>query len=160
MRTEAYISSDRLYRYWLLRVWEPSRPLLGIIGTNPSTADERDDDHTIRKEIGFAKRWYYGGLLKLNVGAYRETDPRKWRRAVDPFGPENSAAHLAGYIKKFGAGLVVAAWGRDGASFAGRCDSIASEIPDLFCLGRNNDGSPKHPARLPYSTPLEKWRKA
>jgi hypothetical protein len=94
VRTSAYFSPDRKYRYWLLRVWDDSKPILCVIGVNPSTADETLDDPTIRRVIGFAKRLGYGGALMLNVGAYRSTDPRKWLKALDPFGPENFVHNL------------------------------------------------------------------
>lgn len=157
MRTEAYFSPDRIYRYWLLRVWDERLPLVASIGVNPSTADERLNDPTIRKDIGFASRLGFGGLLKLNVGAYRATDPRKWRKAADPIGDLNSARHLAEYIDQFNVGTAIAAWGKNGNYFIGRCEAIAREIPDLYCFGRNDDGSPRHTLMLPYSTPLEKF---
>lgn len=154
MRTEAYFSKDRRYRYWLLRVWNAKLPVVGIIGVNPSKANERDNDHTIRKDIGFASRLHFGGLLKINVGAYCATDAREWRRVADPIGDENSVQHLLKYLEQFEVRTVIAAWGKNGNYFIGRCEAIVREIPNLFCLGMNDDGSPRHPARLPYSTPL------
>jgi hypothetical protein len=41
MRSDAYLSDDRKYRYWLLRVWDDSLPINCTCGVNPSTADER-----------------------------------------------------------------------------------------------------------------------
>jgi hypothetical protein len=156
VRTEAYFSEDRKHRYWLLRVWDESLPLLCVVGINPSTADERENDPTIRRCIGFAKRLGYGGLLMLNVGAYRSTDPRGWRKAADPYGPENTVQHLKDYVSIFGATCVVAAWGKNGQYAVQRCAEIASEMqPMLWCWGKNGDGTPRHPLMLPYSTPLE-----
>lgn len=152
---DAYISDDGKYRYWLIRVWNSRLPLLAVIGVNPSTADWRKDDHTIRKDIGFASRLHFGGLLKLNVAAYRETDPRKCRKAIDPIGPENSVYHLMQYIGHFKPARVTAAWGKNGRYFVGRCEAIEREIPNLYCFGRNNDGSPRHPLMLSYSTAVE-----
>jgi hypothetical protein len=155
MKTEAYISADRKYRYWLLRVWDSTLPVQASIGVNPSTADERMDDPTIRKDMGFARRLGFGGLLKLNVGAYRATDPKKWRKVFDPIGPENSAQHLVGYVKQFNATQVFAAWGKNGNYFVGRCEAIIEAFPDLRCFGHNSDGTPRHTLMLPYSTPVE-----
>lgn len=154
-RTNAYFSPDRKYRYWLTRIWDESLPLLCVIGVNPSTADETVNDPTIRKDIGFATRLGYGGILKLNVGAYRSTDPQKWRKAFDPFGPENSATHLLDYARKFGVSTVIAAWGRNGRYFSGRCAAIARTFENLQCFGRNPDGTPRHTLMLPYTTKLE-----
>lgn len=158
MRTEAYLSSDRAYRYWLLRVWDPERPLFCTFGINPSTADEKEDDPTIRKEIGFGSRLGFGGLLKLNVGAFRATDPRGWRQASDPFGPENTVYHLLGYVEKFSPTLLVAAWGKNGNYAKGRCEEITDAFPNLKCWGCNSDGTPRHSLMLPYSTPLVEYR--
>jgi hypothetical protein len=32
MKTSAYISEDRRYRYWLLREWDASLPILAVFG--------------------------------------------------------------------------------------------------------------------------------
>jgi len=157
MRSEAYISGDRLYRYWLFREWDTRLPRLGIIGCNPSRAAEQTNDPTIRKDIGFAVRLGFGALLKVNIGAYRCTDPRKWRKVPDPIGPENSADHIAGYLHAFCVERSIAAWGKNGNYFVGRCEAVVERIPDLYCFGRNNDGTPRHPLMLPYSTQLERF---
>jgi hypothetical protein len=133
-------------------------PIYALIGSNPSTADEKEDDHTIRKEIGFGERLGYGGLLKLNVGAFRATKPRDWKAATDPLGPENTIDHLQGYLVKFAPALVVAAWGKPCMSHGigrVRAANIEKMIVGMKCWGRNTDGSPRHPLMLPYSTPLE-----
>jgi hypothetical protein len=160
MKSDAYLSPDRKYRYWLIRVWDDRLPLACWIGVNPSTADERENDQTITKEIGFSSRLGYGGFLKLNVGAYRETNPRKWRKVFDPIGPENSAKHLVEYAERFNTQITVAAWGKNGSYFIGRCEAIIREFQSLQRLGRNPDGTPRHPLMLPYSTPLERYELA
>lgn len=155
MRTEAYLSDDRRYRYWLLRVWDESLPIMANIGANPSTADETVNDPTIRKDMGFATRLGFGGLLKLNVGGFRATKPRDWYQAADPYGPENSVAHVLEYLAKFNVKQTVAAWGKCVGRFAGRGKTIAANIPDIMCFGLNGDGTPRHTLMLPYSTQLE-----
>ena len=169
MRTAAYLSPDRRYRYWLTRIWDDALPMMCVIGLNPSTADENADDPTIRKCIGFSTRLGFGGLLMLNVGAYRATNPREWLTAVNRFGPENTPQHLLEYIAQNsvclppgeiptkGITLVVAAWGRNAAKYqsAVRALEIVRAIPGLKCWGRNADRTPRHPLMLPYTTKLE-----
>lgn len=158
MRTEAYLSDDRLFRYWLLRQWNPALRLMAVIGCNPSTADEKENDHTIRKLIGFTERLNFGGFLMLNVGAFRATDPRDWKDSRDPFGPSNSVEHLRGYLIKWQPSLVIAAWGKPCmSSIRGqhRAESIKRNILGMKCWGKNADGSPRHPLMLPYATDLE-----
>ena len=62
MKKDAILSEDRKYRYVLSRIWDESKPLVVIIGLNPSTADEKDDDNTIKKCINFSKNW---GLWRI-----------------------------------------------------------------------------------------------
>lgn len=155
MESDAHFSPDRKYRYWLIRRWNSALPMLATIGVNPSKADERDNDQTIRKELGFAARFGFGSLLKLNVCAYCSTDPKELRKVFDAVGPENSVEHLLRYLSHFKPSKVIAAWGKNGNYFVGRCEAIMREIPDLYCLGRNSDGTPRHTLMLPYSTKIE-----
>jgi hypothetical protein len=160
MQKNAHLSPDRRYRYWLIRRWDAKRPLLCVIGLNPSTADAVQDDPTLRKVIGFAIGLEFGGVLMLNVGAYRATDPQEWKRASDPFGPRNTIRHLKSYIARFKPGKIVVAWGKncniDSARL--RVAALLAELPRLHCWGRNADGSPRHPGRISYSTPLVLFR--
>ncbi len=50
MKKDALISSCRKYRYHLERHWGDAKPCLFIM-LNPSTADERKDDRTIKRCI-------------------------------------------------------------------------------------------------------------
>lgn len=115
-----------------------------IIGLNPSTADETEDDPTIGRCISFAKAWGYGGLCMTNLFAYRATNPSDMFEAEDPVGSENDE-----WIEKLAreAGVVVAAWGNDG-SFLGRSKQIIQLIPNLHCLKMNKTGEPAHPLYL------------
>lgn len=75
--SDACFSPCRTYRYSLTRTWGGAYtlPPLVAIGLNPSTADEKENDPTITREIDFAQRWGHSGLLKVNLFAYRSTDP-------------------------------------------------------------------------------------
>ncbi len=160
MRKGARLSKDRRYRYWLIRRWDENHPLLCVIGLNPSTADAMQDDPTLRKVIGFAMDLGFGGVLVLNVGAYRTKDPREWKNAADPFGPENTIYHLKRYITRFRPAKIVVAWGKNCTSDAARegVTRFLSEFPRVHCWGTNADGSPRHPGRIAYSTPLVLFR--
>lgn len=59
-RSDAVFSPCGKYRYRLWRVWGDADRRCLFIGVNPSKAGAVDNDHTIRKEIGFAKRWGFG----------------------------------------------------------------------------------------------------
>ena len=123
-----------------------------FIGLNPSTADETLDDPTIRRCIGFSKAWGYGALCMTNLFAWRDTDPKAMKRAPLPVGQDN-LRHLKECAA--GAGLVIAAWGKDG-KFACQDDLVRKELYlnniRLHHLGLNDDGTPKHPLYLKGST--------
>ncbi|HEV8470576.1 MAG TPA: DUF1643 domain-containing protein [Candidatus Limnocylindria bacterium] len=106
---------------------------------NPSTADARRDDPTIRRCIGFARGWGFGGVEVVNLFAYRTTDWRELVRVCDPVGPDNSR-HLWRAIAR--AGLVVLAWGAHASS------SRLLSLPRARCLGLTRAGEPRHPLYL------------
>lgn len=147
------LSPCRRYRYTLWREWEPDtlESYLMVIGLNPSTADETADDPTIRKCMGFAKRWGFGALCMTNLFAWRDTKPENMKKAEFPEGTDNQH-HILRTASE--AGMVLCAWGNHGAyRHAGLnviqwLDSIDVQPR---CLGRNADGSPKHPLYVPYS---------
>ena len=75
MKSGAIFSSCRKYRYALWRNWDETKPCVMIIGLNPSTADENENDPTITRCINFAKSWGYGGVCVTNLFAYCATVP-------------------------------------------------------------------------------------
>lgn len=141
------LSPCRTYRYTL---WREFDGLAGngyamFIGLNPSTADEVEDDPTIRRCIAFAKAWGYGALCMTNLFAFRATKPVDMKNAIDPVGPNNDA-HLVEMAQE--AGIVVAAWGTDG-SHMGRDKTVRILVPHLYCLRKTKGGHPSHPLYLP-----------
>lgn len=123
----------------------PDKGYVVFIGLNPSTADETDDDPTIRRCIGYAKAWGYSGVRMVNLFAYRATKPADLLLAPEPVGPENDA-WLLGFAED--AGLVVAGWGVYGAHLA-RDTTVKRLLPNLHYLRMTKDGHPGHPLYLP-----------
>lgn len=157
----AVFSACGRYRYELHRAAWGSGPRLLAIGANPSTATADEDDHTVRKLIGFAKRWGYGALSLANLFAFVSTDPEELYLAYDPVGPENDVHlyRLATDAKRFGG--VFVGWGNIGL-YRDR-DLKAMHILnagrwDPFCIGTTAKGAPVHPARLGYITPRRDYR--
>lgn len=117
-----------------------------FIGLNPSTADETINDPTIRRCIGYARSWGFGGLYMLNLFASRATKPQDLKKAADPVGPENN-----NFLKRYldPAGLNIACWGAHGA-FMDRGETVIKLLgrENLSCLGVTQQGHPKHPLYL------------
>ncbi len=189
MKRETIFSPCRQYRYTLWREWrspmvcdscapyilgespdmveckqcENSQKYAMFIGLNPSTADETQDDPTIRRCTGFAKAWGYGALCMTNIFAFRATDPRVMKQQKEPVGEDNQR-HIVECASN--AGIVVAAWGTHGVfknqDFNVRL-WIASINTPIFHLGLSKEGHPKHPLYLkadtkpmPFNEPLRK----
>jgi hypothetical protein len=156
------------YRYLLeVRVRHEvarGRSLLPVIGLNPSTATERVDDPTIRRELRFALDMGYGGLLKANVAALRSTDPREIDLSCDPIGPgntvewlartllgehaEHDTAHCHAHCSEV---IVLACWGAHGTrrALAAQVAAIRERFgARLWAFGLTNNGQPMHPLYL------------
>ena len=148
----ALLSADGKYRYTLDRVWGAGKPVV-FVGLNPSTADAQVDDPTIRRMIGFAKRWGFPGVTVVNLFAVRLTYPAGLLNVKEPVGPDNDEV-LADVAGK--AALVVVCWGNHGA-FENRCGEVARILPPAKCFGLTLRRQPAHPLYLPHTAELEDW---
>ncbi len=156
---ETIFSEDRRYRYVLWREWEPllsEQPsYVMFIGLNPSTADEESDDPTIRKCIGFTKRWGHDALCMTNLFAYCATNPSMMKKQPDPIGLDNNDWLLA--LAK-DAARIIACWGLHGR-FLLRDNEVLRMIKAtgrrVECLRVTGSGHPEHPLYVPYDvTPV------
>lgn len=145
------------YRYRLWRAWSDPvvpRTVLWIM-LNPSTADDELDDPTIRKCVGFSKKWGYDRLQVVNLFAFRATDPKHIPKGPSAIGPGNDDTIRAA-VKD--ASLVVCAWGGSKAADRrgpGMLTLLAGST--LESLGETAKGHPKHPLFLPYTTERQVW---
>ncbi len=137
----AIFSDCRKYRYALSRTWNGKKKTILFIGLNPSTADEKIDDPTIRRCIHYAQNWGYGSLLMVNLFAYRATLPSELKNVKNPIGNDNDL-HILELSKK--ADLAVAAWGNEG-TLLNRDKVVKKLIPNLMCLKINKSSQPTHP---------------
>lgn len=145
-RRGAVFSACRTWRYSLWRRWDqsPQCQMVAFIGLNPSTADETADDPTIRRCIGFAKSFGFGGLYMLNAYAFRATDPNVMQAAADAVGSDNDRyLNLCSGVSQ----LVIACWGVH--CTAEREREVFSVVgKTLWCLGVTKAGRPRHPLYL------------
>jgi hypothetical protein len=161
---DASFSECGRWRWWLTRIWDDSLPMAGLIGMNPSTATAKKNDHTVGKEIQFVRRWNgFGGMLKLNAFAFIATKPADMYVAmangVDIIGSRNTTEHMLDYLSQFKVKKVVACWGHlktdRGWLLAANLEAMGGF--KLDCFKKNLDGSPAHPARLPYGLQPTPW---
>jgi hypothetical protein len=150
----AVLSACGRYRYLLTRGEEPR---LAFVMLNPSTADETQDDPTIRRCLSFAQREGAKGIEVANLYAMRSTDPRELVRALDPVGPENDE-HLRDLT--FRHRMILCAWG--GMAGPARVRDVLNILSDgfeplIYCLGKTKHGQPRHPLYLRADTALERF---
>jgi hypothetical protein len=159
---EVFFSDLLIYRYKLDIEWDGRRPILAVIGLNPSTADQWRDDRTVAKCKKYAKSESFGTLRMLNAFAYRSTDPGDLFRVRDPVGPENTIEFL---VQQSLSCTTVAAWGATILSrpwaYHYRGWEIADAIKNLYCFrvtAKSKD--PEHPLYLPSGLKLKPFRYA
>jgi hypothetical protein len=152
----AVFSRDRRYRYVLCRRWASGQGLVMFVGLNPSTADETQDDPTLRRCMGYAQDWGYAGLLMTNLFAWRATRPADLLAAPAPIGPRNNAWLRQAATQ---AHRVVAAWGAHG-NHQGRAQQVQALPPPLHALRITQGGQPGHPLYLPKGLVPVAWQPA
>lgn len=176
----AIISECGQYRYRLERDQLPPlaeciiddenfHPLAGktiaFFGVNPSTADASVDDATVRKWIGFCRRWGVGRFIVGNVFSFRATDVKDLRGKIE-CGAQGADhhEHIAEIISD--ADVLVPCWGSS-AKIPRELRSYPLSLLDLLKrsgkpvmhFGATKDGDPLHPLMLGYKTQLTPWSK-
>lgn len=157
---------DGKFRWSLKRAWGAG-PMALFCGLNPSTADGKKDDPTIRRCMDFACRLGYGSMVMVNVFPYITPDPKAlatWLRdedVFDRFCPEamlgwrmDNAETVSDGLRE--SELHIAMWGSTAhfaelkwlldqlCDYQGGADEKVIELADWKCLGTNADGSPRH----------------
>lgn len=162
----ATISFDGLYRTLLTRSWSTG-PIATFVMLNPSTADGRADDPTIRRCIGFAKREGCGSLNVVNLYAWRATKPKdlltaslKGYEITGGSKADEMIVHALDISTRTG-GVRVAAWGAGLPGLTVQTKSRVAAVCDkagpLQCFGVTVQGHPRHPLYLAGGTPLVEW---
>ena len=144
-----------------------NRGNLVVILFNPATIREEDDllvkSQTRRRLINLARDGKYRTMTELELFAYRSRKKRDLvsavqERGIDPVGPENDQI-ISETVRE--ADKLIVAWGKvpKHPIFARRLDEVTALLEQsgkqLYCIGKNIDGSPTHPARVSYV--LQSW---
>jgi hypothetical protein len=157
----AVISDCGAYRFNLWRcveplIFEPGRGDCLFVMNNPSTADAKEDDPTIRRVKGFAAAWGFSKIYVANTNPYRATDPKA---AQVP--PEDVLALNDQWIGKLSRQVqwVVAAWGgKANRALAERALTVIRRFRPVHAIALSKDGQPKHPLYLPGDSQPFVWR--
>lgn len=135
----AVFSDCKQYRYELFRIWDSTLPKVLFIMLNPSDADAKEDDPTIRRCINFAKSWGFGGLRVGNIFPYISSNPDVLK-SVQDFHHEVNRLHLARMAQD--AAIIVYGYGN--SPIATNAIPLI-ERENTYCLKINKSGTPQHP---------------
>lgn len=155
----AVISKDKRFRYTLWRIWDRSLPKLVVCMLNPSTADAKFNDPTIKKLLRLAKAWGYGGIWVVNFCAYRSPKPQAMlaalKRGEDIIGGQNVLRISNAVLGRD----VLCAWG-DGVRHLPQDHvervkrSLRRHAHATYTWGLSKGGHPKHPLYAPLDAVL------
>lgn len=154
IETGADFSEDKKQRYSLWRIWDKSKPLVMFIGLNPSTANETENDPTIKSVTRIAKHNGYGGFYMMNCWTYISKQPAGL--------PKDLTLYKADYLLEIVAKRcadVVFAWGDfQLVKESGRGEYLSVLFPNAKALHINKNGSPKHPLYCKSKTQLINYK--
>lgn len=163
IRRSARFSGCQTYRYRLGREWSAGKPLLFVL-LNPSTADYREDDPTIRRCMRFAHAEGYPAIDVVNLFAFRATAPRDLFASGFRVGVRNDQ-EIAEAAR--GAAAVCLGWGAHGglAAVEARVQQVLPILrqnfhDELQCLRVTRSGHPQHPLYLPSACRLQPFNLA
>lgn len=133
--------NKKTYRYELTRIFDESKPIIILIGLNPSTANDKENDPTILKCISYAKNWNCGGFIMVNLFAFQATKPKDLLKEENPIGADNDKYIKAAILKRE---KIVCCWGKLG-TYKGRGAEVLKLIDKPYCLYKLKNGQPAHP---------------
>lgn len=146
----AMFSNCRNYRYSLWRIWDYSKPIVMLIGLNPSTANEITNDPTIRRLYKLVYNNGYGGFFMMNLFAWISPYPDSLVTVDDPVGENDKWLKVvAGRCHD-----VCFCWGNFKQATE-RAEHIKGMFKSALCFDQNKNGSPKHPLYLPAETKMK-----
>lgn len=153
-------------RLVLTRRWDmlgTARPMVAWM-LNPSSAGATEDDPTVRKCIGFAKRAGCGGLAIVNWSPVVATDPRDLLK-LENLRLEDSEPYILHALLQLRPSYVLVGWGANGAHVRKRYPEQwsrtllhARQANDLWCIDETQSRDPVHPLYQPYEKGLHVWR--
>lgn len=155
---DAEFTLDKRHRWSLHRAWHglhDERKEVLFVMLNPSQAGKTEDDPTIRRCVGFARRWGCTGVRVMNLFSLVATNPRELFAAGH--GGPLYRTHML--LASKSAALTVVAWGAlpQRGWVLNRAAEVLTLLKDPQCLGLTNAGFPKHPLYVPYSAQLRPY---
>lgn len=154
-------NSDNTCRFVLGH--DSPNPLI-VVGVNPSTANDKKPDATMRRVLGYAERNKFDGFLMINVYPIRSTNPHNLPQNIDCEIHNQNLKYITDLFKKHSQATILVAFGNpiNERKYLKKCfldiikqslqfNLIWKQIGDLTV-----EGNPRHPSRGAY-LPLNKF---
>jgi hypothetical protein len=133
-----------------------------VIGINPSTADDRTPDQTIKKVIGFVERNGFDSFIMLNIYPQRTPYPDDLHKNMDLDIHNRNLKCISGVLDIHKNATILAAWSGSilVRNYLKECLMGIFESTKKFDvkwrkLGEyTKSGHPRHPLYAPYSLTL------
>ena len=149
MISKAEFSLDGHNRYSLSRIWENKLPKVLFIMLNPSIANSKKNDPTIRKIISYSKSWGFGGVYVGNI--YSNISPYpKDIRLIKFHREKKNIDSIKNMVKK--SKLTIYAWGNNEKTPLWLRKIV--KVP--YCIELSVNGVPKHPLYLKKTLKYQK----
>ncbi len=156
---DAIHNEDRTRRYALFRRWSPGPRVLWVL-LNPSKADEKHNDPTLRRCIAYTQAWGFGGLVVVNAFSIKATDPKDMKASSNPGDDQESDSYILKYADEVIAegGIILCGMGAP-ASHRGRGRAVVDMLKHhpLHYLILTDGGYPGHPLYLSGNLTPQLW---
>ena len=140
---------------------EGLKPLI-VIGINPSTADDKTPDPTIKKVMGFAEGNGFDSFIMLNLYPQRATYPRDMHLKMDSGITNQNLKSISELLGKYKNPTILAAWSEN----IGIRDYLKDCLKEIFDKTKKHNvnwlklgeftqtGHPRHPLYAAYALKL------
>ncbi len=152
-------SDDDKCRYALGSVGKKN---LVVIGLNPSTADDKKPDATLRKVIGFVQRHSYDGYIMLNLYPQRATYPELLHKRRNTSYHRKNLEVIIDIVSSSDSHSILAAWGNTIQIRKYLFINLKEIYMNLSSPARwlqigegTALGHPRHPSRVAYQAGLK-----
>ncbi len=160
----AVFSSNGEHRYCLVRAWDFTKPRVCYISLNPSVADAKVNDATVRKLIGFATRHGFGSFYLVNLFSVIMTESKQLPKEYDELVGDDLLDWIT--LACLSTHATCICWGNTADLECWRDDEVKcgewnqakyvlEHLAELgikpMCLAMTKSGFPSHPSRLGYT---------
>jgi hypothetical protein len=140
------------------------KPLF-VIGLNPSTADDKEADRTIKRVMGFAEGNGFDSFVMLNLYPQRATYPTDLDFQIDNSKLDENISEILKVVDCYSTSTILAAWGTS-ISIRGYFKTCIKQL--FVSINHRNinwvkigestkEGHPRHPLYAPYALPLNEF---